>query len=140
LSWVVIWRSVRFEEFSSSLRERHEVGARLPINGRNMANQPFRAEVVKVAVPQVGSPVVAVPEIVDRHNAKCPHGCQRAHFGAAQVVLLVADGHRFAVEAAWQVEALRKDVARSDRVKVARIPVQTTGAASGRPVSRVVPT
>jgi hypothetical protein len=55
-------------------------------------------------------------------------------------VPLAADRHGFAIEAAWQVEALRKDVARIDGVDVARIPVQATGAASGRPVSGVVPT
>ena len=59
-----------------------------------MTDQPFGAEVVKVAVPQVGSPVAVVPEVVDRDHAKCPDGCQRAHFGAAQVVLLVADATR----------------------------------------------
>ena len=95
-----------------------------------MANQPFRAEVVKVAVPQVGSPVAVIPEIVDRDYPKCPHGCERAHFGTAQVVLLVADGYRFAIEAARQCKALREDVARIDSVEVARIPVQATGAAS----------
>ena len=53
-------------------------------------------------VPIIRSAAVRglVPEVVDRDDAKCPHGCERAHFGAAQVVLLIADGHGFAVEAA----------------------------------------
>jgi hypothetical protein len=116
LSWIVIWRSMRFKKLSSALRERHEVGACLPIDGCDMADQPLRAEVIKVAVPQVGSPLAMVPEIVDRNYAKRTHGCERAHFGAAQIVLLVADRHGFAIEAAWQIEALRKDVARIDSV------------------------
>ena len=116
LSRIVICGSVRFQKLSSPLSKRHEVGASLPIDGRDVANEPFRAEVIKVAVPQVGSPLDMVPEIVDRDYAKCPHGCERAHFGAPQVVLLVADRHGLAIEAAWQVEALRKDVARIDNV------------------------
>src|SRR5512145_1609347 len=105
---------MRFKKLSSALRERHEVGACLPIDGCDMADQPLRAEVIKVAVPQVGSPLAMVPEIVDRNYAKRTHGCERAHFGTAQIVLLVADRHGFAIEAAWQIEALRKDVARID--------------------------
>ena len=140
LSWIVVRGSVRFQEFASSVGQRHEVSAGFPIDRSDMANQPFGAKVVEVAVPQVGSPVAAVPEVVDGNHAKCAHGRERAHLGAAQVVLLVADRHGFAVEAARQVEALSKDVARIDGVEVAGIAIQATAAASGRPVSGVVPT
>jgi hypothetical protein len=57
-----------------------------------------------------------VAEIVDRYYSKCPHVCERAHFGAAQVVVLVVHGHGFPIEAAWQVEPLGKDVARIDNI------------------------
>ena len=140
LSWIVIWESMRFQKSSSALRERHEVGACFPIDGPDMANQPLGAEVIKVAVPQVGSAVAMVPEIVDRDDSECPHGCERAHLGATQVVLLFADRDGFAIGAAWQVEALRKGVAWIDNVEGARIPLQAAGAASGWPVSGVVPT
>jgi hypothetical protein len=95
---------------------------------------------LKVAVPQVGGPVSVAGEVVDRDDPKCPDGCERAHFGAAQVVLLITDRNGLPVEASRQVEALREDVARIERLEVARIPVQTNAAASRRPVSGVVPT
>jgi hypothetical protein len=140
LPWVVICGSVRLQKFSSALCERHEICAGLLVHGRDMANQPLRAEVFNVAVPQVGSPVVAVPEIVDRDDAKGPDGCERAHFGATQVVLFVGDRHWFAIEPPWQVEALSEDLARIDKVEGVWIPLQATGSASGLPVSGVVPT
>jgi hypothetical protein len=140
LPWLVIWQSVRLQELPSPLRERYKIGSGLPIDRCNMANQPFRAEVVKVAVPQVGSPVAMVPEIVDRDHSKCAHGSERPHFGAAQVVLLIADIYGLTIEAAWQLETASEDVARIDDVEVARIPVHATPTASGRLASAVVPT
>jgi hypothetical protein len=94
-----------------------------------MTNQSFGAKVLEVAVPQVGGPVSVTPEIVDRDDAKCPHGCECAHFRATQVVLLIADRHGLPVEASRQVEALREDIARIERLAVARIQVQSATAA-----------
>jgi hypothetical protein len=116
LSWFVIWGSMRFKEFAPSLGEGHELGPGFPIDGGDVPNQPLRSEVFEVAVPQIRGTVALVAEVIDRDYPKCADRGECANLGAAQVVLFVADRHGLPLESARQVEALREDIARIDRI------------------------
>ena len=51
---VAIPRSVRLQKLTASLRESHERGPLVTVEGRYSADQTGRAQPLKIAIPQVG--------------------------------------------------------------------------------------
>ncbi len=111
LPWVVVRSAMRFEQLAPTLGQRHEIGAALPIDGRDVPEEAFRSEMREIPVPQVGRPLAVVTEVGNRDDAEGSNGRERADFRATQVVPFVAERDGLTIEVAWQVKALREDVA-----------------------------
>jgi hypothetical protein len=67
---LVVTGAMSFEQLATAIRQRHEIGACLPINGRDVPEQPFTSQMLNVTVPQVGVTIAVFTEVIDRDNAE----------------------------------------------------------------------